>query len=95
MLKPDAILASNTSSISVTRLAAETANPEKFIGMHFMNPVPVMQLVEVIEALQTSPETYKTTVELAERMGKITTRATDRPGFIANRILMPYINEAI
>ena len=88
------ILASNTSSISITRLAAATNRPERFIGMHFMNPVPVMKLVEVISGIATSDETYATTAALAERMGKITTNSRDYPGFLANRILMPMINEA-
>ncbi len=88
------ILASNTSSISITRLAAATSRPEKFIGMHFMNPVPIMKLVEVIRGIGTSDETYRTTAALAERMGKDTTVSRDFPGFIANRILMPMLNEA-
>lgn len=88
------ILASNTSSISITRLAAATSRPEKFIGMHFMNPVPIMKLVEVIRGIGTSDETYRTTAALAERMGKTTTVSRDFPGFIANRILMPMLNEA-
>lgn len=89
------ILASNTSSISISKLAAVSKKPENFIGMHFMNPVPVMKLVEVISGLQTSEETLNTTLDLAKRMGKTTTLAKDIPGFIANRILMPYINEAV
>ncbi len=89
------IIASNTSSISITKLASSISNPERFIGMHFMNPVPVMKLVEVIKGLQTSEETLKSTLTLAESMGKTTTESNDVPGFIANRILMPYINEAI
>lgn len=88
------ILASNTSSISITRLAAAVGQPERFIGMHFMNPVPLMKLVEVIRGMETSDVTYSTTVALAERLGKTTTVANDSPGFIANRILMPMINEA-
>jgi 3-hydroxybutyryl-CoA dehydrogenase len=88
------ILASNTSSISITRLAAATKRPEHFVGMHFMNPVPVMKLVELIRGLATSDETYGATKALAERMGKTTTVSKDYPGFIANRILMPMINEA-
>lgn len=88
------ILASNTSSIPITKIAAATERPEKVIGMHFMNPVPVMKLVEVITGLRTSPETLETTLSLAAEMGKVTTESKDYPGFIANRILMPYINEA-
>ncbi|MDD5205375.1 MAG: 3-hydroxybutyryl-CoA dehydrogenase [Desulfobacterales bacterium] len=93
--KPDAILSSNTSSISITRIAAVTKRPELVIGMHFMNPVPMMQLVEVIKGLATSEETYRLTDELARKMGKTPVPANDFPGFIANRILMPMINEAI
>ena len=91
---PSTILASNTSSIPITRMAAQTSRPEQFIGMHFMNPVPVMKLVEVIRGLATSDETYASVVELAERMGKTTVVSRDMPGFIVNRILMPMINEA-
>jgi len=89
-----AILASNTSSISITEMAAVTSNPDRFIGMHFMNPVPVMKLVEVIRGLQTSDETNRITMKLAEKMGKIPLEANDYPGFIANRLLIPMINEA-
>ncbi|KAI8618498.1 3-hydroxyacyl-CoA dehydrogenase [Chytriomyces sp. MP71] len=92
---PHAILSSNTSSISITKIAAATKRADKVIGMHFMNPVPVMQLVEIIPGLATSPETLSATLELAKRMGKITTESADVPGFIANRVLMPYINEAV
>jgi 3-hydroxybutyryl-CoA dehydrogenase len=92
--KPSAILASNTSSISITRLAAGTGRPEQFIGMHFMNPVPVMKLVEVISGLQTSSATMRATVAAAESMGKTCVEARDFPGFAVNRILMPMINEA-
>ena len=88
------ILASNTSSISITRLAAATTRPERFIGMHFMNPVPIMKLVEIIRGMATDDETYAATKELAEKMGKVTTVSRDYPGFLANRILMPMINEA-
>ena len=88
------ILASNTSSIPITRIAAATGRPDKVIGMHFMNPVPIMKLIEVITAIQTSDETLETTVALGEAMGKTCIGAKDYPGFIANRILMPYINEA-
>jgi 3-hydroxybutyryl-CoA dehydrogenase len=92
---PDAILATNTSSISITEIAARTSRPERVIGMHFMNPVPVMQLVEVIRGLATSDETTRRTLELAKAVGKTPVEATDYPGFIANRILMPMINEAV
>lgn len=91
----DAILASNTSSIPITRLAAHTSRPEKFIGMHFMNPVPVMQLVEVIRGLATSDETAGTVMKLAADLGKTPIIANDSPGFVSNRVLMPMINEAI
>jgi len=92
---PEAILASNTSSISITELARTTRRPEQVIGMHFMNPVPVMQLVEVIRGLQTSDETTATVMELARALGKTPVEANDFPGFVSNRILMPMINEAI
>jgi len=92
---PDAILATNTSSIPIGRIAAQTDRPDKVIGMHFMNPVPVMALVEVIRALATSDETFKATWGLAIRFGKTPAEASDYPGFIANRVLMPMINEAI
>ncbi|RME22797.1 MAG: 3-hydroxybutyryl-CoA dehydrogenase [Deltaproteobacteria bacterium] len=95
ILRPEAILASNTSSISITRMGAASGRPDRFIGMHFMNPVPVMKLVEIITGLATSEQTEKTTMELAERMGKTCTRSKDFPGFIVNRILMPMINEAV
>ncbi len=88
------ILASNTSSIPITKIAAVTSRPDKVIGMHFMNPVPIMKLIEVITAIQTTDETLETTVALGEAMGKTCIGAKDYPGFIANRILMPYINEA-
>lgn len=93
--RPDVILATNTSSISITEIAAATKKPEKVIGMHFFSPVPVMKIVEVILGLQTSPATVDTTVALASAMGKTTTRAADLPGFISNRVLMPMINEAV
>jgi 3-hydroxybutyryl-CoA dehydrogenase len=92
--KPDAILASNTSSISITWLAAQTKRPDKVVGMHFMNPVPIMKLVELIRGLATTDDTYEATRSLAEKMGKSTVVAADYPGFIVNRILMPMINEA-
>ncbi len=88
------ILATNTSSISITKIGAVTSRPEKVIGMHFMNPVPVMKLVEVIRSLETSDDVVATTVALAESMGKTCVEAKDQPGFAVNRILMPYINEA-
>jgi len=92
---PLAILASNTSSISITRLAAATARPEKVIGMHFMNPVPVMQLVEIIRGLATSQETYDAVEAACRQMGKTPVEVHDAPGFVSNRVLMPMINEAI
>ena len=92
---PDAILASNTSSISITTLAAACKQPDRVIGMHFMNPVPVMKLVEVIRGLQTSQETTDTVKALAESLGKTPVEANDFPGFVSNRVLMPMINEAI
>jgi 3-hydroxybutyryl-CoA dehydrogenase len=94
LLRPDAIIASNTSSISITSLAAITKRPDRFVGMHFMNPVPVMALVEVIRALQTSDTTFQTTMQLAERLGKKPVAVNDAPGFVSNRVLMPLINEA-
>lgn len=93
-LRPDAIFASNTSSISLTKLAAATRRPKRVIGMHFMNPVPVMQLLEIVRALQTSEETFRTTWALGERMGKTLISAKDMPGFIVNRMLIPFLNEA-
>ena len=92
---PDVILATNTSSIPIGRIAAQTKRSEKVIGMHFMNPVPVMKLVEVIRGLATSDETYEITSALSEKFGKTPALANDFPGFIANRILMPMINEAV
>jgi 3-hydroxybutyryl-CoA dehydrogenase len=92
---PEVIFASNTSSISITRMGARTARADRFIGMHFMNPVPAMRLVEIIRGLATSQETYETTRTLAERLGKNTMTAEDFPGFIVNRILLPMINEGI
>jgi 3-hydroxybutyryl-CoA dehydrogenase len=93
-LKDDAILASNTSSISITELASYTGRPERFIGMHFFNPVPVMALVEFIRGLETSQETYEAARELAERLGKEPVEVGDFPGFAVNRLLVPMINEA-
>jgi 3-hydroxybutyryl-CoA dehydrogenase len=94
VLKPGVILASNTSSISITQLAAQTSRPEKFIGMHFMNPVPVMALVEVIRGLATSDDTFEITKILCERLEKKAVAVNDAPGFVSNRVLMPLINEA-
>jgi 3-hydroxybutyryl-CoA dehydrogenase len=94
-LKPEAIIASNTSSISITRLAAMTDRPQKFIGMHFFNPVPMMKLVELIRGIATDEPTYQTVLALAESMGKTVATAEDSPGFIVNRILCPMLNEAI
>ncbi|MEO7212452.1 3-hydroxybutyryl-CoA dehydrogenase [Mucilaginibacter sp.] len=93
--KPEAILASNTSSISITEIAAATNRPDKVIGMHFMNPVPVMKLVEVIRGYSTTDEVTKTIMELSIRLGKSPVEVNDYPGFVANRILMPMINEAV
>lgn len=92
---PHVIFASNTSSISITRMGARTSRADRFIGMHFMNPVPAMKLVEIIRGLATSQDTYESTRTLAERLGKNTMTAEDFPGFIVNRILLPMINEAI
>jgi 3-hydroxybutyryl-CoA dehydrogenase len=94
LLRPEVILASNTSSISITTLAAATSRPDRFVGMHFMNPVPVMILIEVIRALQTSDETFHTTMALCERLEKKPVAVNDAPGFVSNRVLMPMINEA-
>ncbi len=94
-LKPEALLASNTSSISITRLAAATDRPGKFIGLHFMNPVPVMKLVEIIRGIATDSETYEIAVNFARSLGKTTANSEDFPAFIVNRILIPMINEAI
>jgi len=94
LLRTDVIIASNTSSIAMTTLAAITKRPERFVGMHFMNPVPMMTLVEVIRALQTSDATYATTMELAKKLGKTPVAVNDAPGFVSNRVLMPLINEA-
>ncbi len=94
-IQPHTILTSNTSSISITRLASRTDRPEKFMGFHFMNPVPVMQLVELIRGIATDDKTYKTLLGVVEKLGKTTASAEDFPGFIVNRILMPMINEAV
>jgi 3-hydroxybutyryl-CoA dehydrogenase len=93
--KPEAILATNTSSISITKIGSVTKRPNKVIGMHFMNPVPIMTLVEIIRGLATDDETFNTVKEVTEKMGKVPVEAKDYPGFISNRILMPMINEAI
>jgi 3-hydroxybutyryl-CoA dehydrogenase len=95
VLEPKAVLASNTSSISITALAAVTGRPDRFAGMHFMNPVPVMTLVEVIRGIATSDETFALVIGLCERLGKKPVPANDSPGFVSNRVLMPMINEAI
>src|SRR4029450_771155 len=91
----EAILASNTSSISITRLGAATSRPDKVIGMHFMNPVPVMKLVEVIRGIATSDETYERVRSLTEKLGKTALDCNDSPGFVSNRVLLPMINGAI
>ncbi len=93
--RPEVIFASNTSAISITRLAAVTKRPARFVGLHFFNPVPVMALVEVVAGLETSPETVETVVALATQLGKTPVRAQDFPGFVSNRVLMPMINEAV
>lgn len=95
LLPAEVIITSNTSSISITKLAAFTSRADRFMGMHFMNPVPLMTLVELIKGLQTSSETFALVKELAEKMGKVPVEASDFPGFISNRILMPMINEAV
>ena len=95
LLRPEAILASNTSSIDITRLAAASGRAERFIGMHFFNPVPIMALVEIIRGMATSDETYQAVRELAERLGKTPVEVRDYPGFVSNRVLMPMINEAV
>jgi 3-hydroxybutyryl-CoA dehydrogenase len=94
ILRPEVILASNTSSISMTTLAALTSRPDRFVGMHFMNPVPAMTLVEVIRALQTSDAAFNLTMELTKKLGKTPVAVNDAPGFVSNRVLMPLINEA-
>jgi len=93
--RPEVILASNTSAISITKLAANTSRPDKVIGMHFFNPVPLMKLVEVVRGLATSDQTFATTRTLAEKLGKTPVEVNDAPGFVSNRVLMPLINEAI
>lgn len=94
ILRPGVMLASNTSSISITELASRTSRPEHFVGMHFMNPVPVMQLVEVIRGLATSDDTFSTTIALCEKLEKKPVAVNDAPGFVSNRVLLPLINEA-
>jgi 3-hydroxybutyryl-CoA dehydrogenase len=93
--RPGVILASNTSSISITKIASKTKRPHQIIGMHFMNPVPMMKLVEVVRGVATSDETYETTEKLAESLGKTPVEVNDFPGFVSNRVLMPMINEAV
>ena len=95
LVRPEVVLASNTSSISITKLAATTSRADRFIGMHFMNPVPVMKLVEIIRGIATSDETYELTRGLSEKLGKTSVEVNDAPGFVSNRVLMPLINEAI
>ncbi|MCO4783704.1 MAG: 3-hydroxybutyryl-CoA dehydrogenase [Candidatus Cloacimonetes bacterium] len=95
VVKEGAILATNTSSISITEIAAVTSRPDKVVGMHFMNPVPLMKLVEIIRAIQTSDDTFKTVYDMSETLGKTPCEVNDYPGFVANRILLPMINEAI
>jgi len=95
LLSQQAIIASNTSSISITKMAAVTGRPDRFIGMHFMNPVPVMKLVEIIRGIATSDATYATVEELTKALGKVPVEVNDAPGFISNRVLLPMINEAI
>jgi 3-hydroxybutyryl-CoA dehydrogenase len=93
--RPETILASNTSSISITKLAAATSRPNKIIGMHFFNPVPIMHLIEIIRALQTSQETFDTIRALSVKLGKTPVEVQDSPGFVTNRVLMPMLNEAM
>lgn len=95
IVRPGVILASNTSSISITKIASKTKRPDKVIGMHFMNPVPVITLIEIVRGLASSDETYGTTKKLAESLGKTAVEVNDSPGFVSNRVLMPMINEAI
>jgi 3-hydroxybutyryl-CoA dehydrogenase len=95
IVPPGKVLATNTSSLSITRIGSATGRPDKVVGMHFMNPVPLMKLVEIIRGLATSPETFDTTMELARRLGKEPVPANDFPGFVVNRILMPMINESV
>ncbi len=95
LVKPEAVLASNTSSISITKLGAATRRPAQVIGMHFMNPVPVMKLVEIIRGIATSDETWERTRALTEKLGKVPLECNDSPGFVSNRVLMPMINEAV
>jgi 3-hydroxybutyryl-CoA dehydrogenase len=92
---PEAILATNTSSISITKIAGVTSRPDKVVGMHFFNPVPLMKLVEIIRGIATSDETYASVKDLSEKLGKVPVECNDYPGFVSNRVLMPMINEAI
>ena len=95
IVKRDAILASNTSSVSITEMMVATSRPERFLGVHFMNPVPVMELVEVIKTIATDPEVYETSINFVKKLGKQPVRTSDRPGFIVNRVLVPYLLDAI
>ncbi|MGA2904990.1 MAG: 3-hydroxybutyryl-CoA dehydrogenase [Candidatus Korobacteraceae bacterium] len=95
IVKPDAIFATNTSSISVTELMTATKRPERFIGLHFFNPVPMMKLVEVVKTIATAPEVYETAIEFATKLGKVPVRTSDKTGFIVNRLLVPYLLDAI
>ena len=95
ILKPEAILASNTSSVSITEMMVATSRPGRFVGMHFMNPVPVMELVEVIQTIATDPQVYETAIAFTQKLGKVPVRTSDRPGFIVNRLLVPYLLDAI
>lgn len=95
IVKPEAILASNTSSVSITQMMMAVRRPERFLGMHFFNPVPVMELVEVVKTLVTDPQVYETAVEFTRQLGKTPVRTADRPGFIVNRLLVPYLLDAI
>ena len=95
IVKPEAILVSNTSSVSITQMMMSTSRPQRFLGMHFFNPVPVMELVEVVKTIATDPQVYEEAVEFVRKLGKMPVRTTDRPGFIVNRLLVPYLLDAI
>ena len=95
MLRPEAIRASNTSSVSITRMMMATSRPERFLGMHFFNPVPVMTLVELVKTLATDPEVFESAVQFTQKLGKTAVHTTDRPGFIVNRLLIPYLSDAV
>ena len=95
IVRPDAILASNTSSVSITQMMTATSRPERFLGMHFFNPVPVMELVEIVRTFATDPQVYETAVEFTRKLGKVAVRTSDRPGFIVNRLLVPYLVDAV